>query len=60
MAAYGGFKIISIDYRMPPDHPYPAGLDDCLKVWRVRGLFGHGRNPAALPRCSQPTSRRSK
>jgi epsilon-lactone hydrolase len=23
MAAYGGFKIISIDYRMPPDHPIP-------------------------------------
>jgi acetyl esterase/lipase len=23
MAAYGGFKIISIDYRMPPDHRIP-------------------------------------
>lgn len=44
MAAYGGFKIISIDYRMPPDHPCPAGLDDCLQVWRVRGLFGPGGN----------------
>jgi acetyl esterase/lipase len=49
MAAYGGIKIVSVDYRMPPDHPYPAGLDDCMKVWRATaetndpkklGLFG--------------------
>ena len=30
-----GFAVLSPDYRMPPDHPYPAGLDDCVAVYRA-------------------------
>ena len=25
----------AVDYRMPPDHPYPAPLDDCLTAYRA-------------------------
>ena len=35
MAGYGGFKVISVDYRMPPDFPYPAALDDAMTVYRA-------------------------
>jgi monoterpene epsilon-lactone hydrolase len=34
MAGFGGFKVISVDYRMPPDFPYPAALDDVMAVWK--------------------------
>lgn len=34
MAGFGGIKVVSVDYRMPPDFPYPAALNDALTVYR--------------------------
>ncbi len=34
MASRSGFRIVSADYRMAPDFPYPAAIDDAEIVWR--------------------------
>jgi epsilon-lactone hydrolase len=34
-AARVGATVWAVDYKMPPDHPYPAALDDCLAVYRA-------------------------
>ncbi len=29
-----GIPVLSIDYRMPPKHPFPAAIDDVVAVWK--------------------------
>jgi monoterpene epsilon-lactone hydrolase len=41
LARLSGLRTFSIDYRMPPQSPFPAGLDDALEGYRfVADRFG--------------------
>jgi monoterpene epsilon-lactone hydrolase len=35
MAGIGHFKVISVDYRMPPEAYFPAALDDAMTVYKA-------------------------
>jgi epsilon-lactone hydrolase len=40
LARDAGMKVLSIDYRLAPEYPFPAALEDCLTAYRW--LVGQG------------------
>jgi acetyl esterase len=41
--------VVSVEYRLTPEHPYPAGLDDCETVtrWAISNASRFGTRPTA-------------
>ncbi len=48
LAAYSGCRVLAIDYRLAPEHPFPAGHDDCLAA--TRWAFDHAAEIGFDPR----------
>ena len=48
LAESTSMDVLCFDYRLAPEHPYPAAAEDAMKVWNYLMLLGYGARDIIL------------
>lgn len=48
LASSTSMDVLCFDYRLAPEHPYPAATEDAMKVWNHLMLLGYGARDVIL------------